>query len=72
MIVDNSGIDYSRMLSFVFGFLVDWKIEPNSLAFSRLRQPLVYDLITKWSRERCQKNKMWRQRQQFLRFYYNK
>ena len=29
MIHDNSGIDYSRMLSFVFGFLVYWKIEPN-------------------------------------------
>ena len=30
MILDNSGIDYSRMLLFVFGFLVYWKIEPNS------------------------------------------
>ena len=31
---DNSGIDYSRMLLFVLGFLVYWKIEPNSHAFS--------------------------------------
>ena len=30
MILDNSGIDYSRMLLFVFGFLVYWKIEQNS------------------------------------------
>ena len=29
MILDNSVIDYSRMLLFVFGFLVYWKIEPN-------------------------------------------
>ena len=32
MIVDNSSIDYSRMLLFVLGFLVYWKIEPNSRA----------------------------------------
>ena len=32
MILDNSGIDYSRILLFVFGFLVYWKIEPNSRA----------------------------------------
>ena len=32
MILDNSGIDYSRMLLFVLGFLVYWKIEPNSHA----------------------------------------
>ena len=32
MILDNSGIDYSRMLLFVLGFLVYWKIEPNSRA----------------------------------------
>ena len=30
MILDNSGIDYSRMSLFVIGFLVYWKIEPNS------------------------------------------
>ena len=30
MILDNSGIDYSRMLLFVLGFLVYCKIEPNS------------------------------------------
>ena len=29
MILDNSGIDYLRMLLFTLGFLVDWKIEPN-------------------------------------------
>ena len=29
MILDNSGIDYLRMLLFVLGFLVYWKIEPN-------------------------------------------
>ena len=33
MIFDNSGIDYSQMLLLVFGFLVYWKIEPNSRAF---------------------------------------
>ena len=71
-ILDNSGIDYSRMLLFVLGFLIDWKIESNSWAFSRLRQHLAYDLITKRSHQSCQKNKMWRQRQQFLMFYFNK
>ena len=38
MILDNFGIDYSRMLLFMFGFLVYWKIEPNSFAFSGLQQ----------------------------------
>ena len=71
MILDNSGIDYSRMLLFVLGFLVYWKIEPNSHAFSRIRQHVVYDLISKRSHLNCQKNKMWLHRQ-FLRFYYNK
>ena len=33
MILDNSGIDYSRMLLFVLGFLVYFKIEPNSGTF---------------------------------------
>ena len=32
MILDNSGIDYSRMLLFVLGILVYWKIEPNARA----------------------------------------
>ena len=32
MILDNSGIDYSLMLLFVFGFLVYRKSEPNSRA----------------------------------------
>ena len=31
MMLDNSGIDNSRML-FVLGLLVYWKIEPNSRA----------------------------------------
>ena len=57
MILDNSGIDYSRMLLFVFVFLVCWKIAPNSRAFSRLGQHLAYDLITKLSRQSCQKTK---------------
>ena len=47
MILDNSAIDYSRMLLFVLGFLVYWKIEPNSLTFTRIRQHVVYDLISK-------------------------
>ena len=36
MMFDNAGIDYSRMLLFVFSFLIFGKIEPNSHAFSRL------------------------------------
>ena len=32
IILDNSCIDYSRMSLFVLGFLVYWKIEPNSRA----------------------------------------
>ena len=32
MILVNSAIDYSRMLFFVLGFLVYWKIEPTSQA----------------------------------------
>ena len=72
MILDNSGIDYSRMLLFVLGFLVYWKIEPNSHAFSRIWQHVVYDLISKQSNLNCQNNKMQHHRKQFLRFYYNK
>ena len=53
MILDNSGIDYSPMFLFVLGFLVYWQIEPNSQAFSRIRQHVVYDLISKWSHLRC-------------------
>ena len=57
MILDNSGIDYSRALLFVLGFLVYCKIEPNSYsyAFSRIRQHMVYDLISKWSHLNCEK-----------------
>ena len=58
MILDHSGIDYSRMLLFVLGFLVYWKIEPNSHAFSRVGQHVVYDLISNRSHLNCQKNKM--------------
>ena len=72
MILDNSGIDYSRMLLFAPDFLVYWKVEPNSHAFSRIRQHVVYDLISKRSHQNYKKKKMWRHRQQFLRFYYNK
>ena len=57
MILDNSGIDYTLMLLFVFGFLVYWKIAPISRAFSRLRQHLVYFVITKRSRHCCEKTK---------------
>ena len=55
MILDNSGIDYSRVLLFELGFLVYWKIEPNSYAFSPIRQHVVYDLISKRSHLNCQK-----------------
>ena len=68
MILDNSGIDYSGILLFVFDFLVYWNIEPNYRAFSCLRQHLVYDILTKRSRQSSQKNKIWCQRNQFLRF----
>ena len=47
MIVDNSGIDYSLMLLFVFGFLVYWKIEPYSPAFSRLNYTAVTSKLSK-------------------------
>ena len=36
MILDNSGIDYLRMVLFLFGFLVNWKIEPNSCELNSL------------------------------------
>ena len=49
MMLDHSGIDYSLMLLFVLGFLVYWEIQPNSHAFSSIRQHVVYDLILKWS-----------------------
>ena len=71
IIRDNSGIDYSWMLLFVLGFLVYWKIEPNSHVFSHIRQHVVYDLISKRSHLNCKKKKMWCHRQ-FLRLYYNK
>ena len=71
MILDHSSTDYSRMLLFVFGFFVYWKIEPNSLASGNT-------WFTTWLQSghvKVVKNqipKMRRQRTQFLRFYYNK
>ena len=68
MILDDSGIDYSRMLLFVLGFLVYLKIEPNSRASGNT-------WFATWLQtghvncQSCQKNKMWRQIQEFLRFY---
>ena len=58
MVLDNSGIDYSLLLLFMLGFLVNWKIEPNSHAFSRIQKHVVYDLNSKRSQLNCQKNKM--------------
>ena len=55
MILDNSGIDYVRMLLFVFGFLSYWNISPNSRAFSRPRQQLLYYVMTKRPRQCGQK-----------------
>ena len=46
MILDNSGIDYSRMLLFVLGFLVYWKIEPNSPASGNSWFRLDYKPVT--------------------------
>ena len=43
MTLDNSGIDYSRMLLFVLGFLVHWKIFLFTRAFSLL---LDYKAVT--------------------------
>ena len=37
---NDTGIDYARMLLFVLGFLVYWKISPNSYSFLAMR---VYD-----------------------------
>ena len=52
MILDNSGIYYSLMLLFVLGFLVYWKIEK---ILEPSATPVVYDIITKLSRQSCQK-----------------
>ena len=46
MILDNSGLDYARMLKFAFGFPVYCKISPNYPAFSRLRQHVDYKAVT--------------------------
>ena len=45
MILDNSGIDYARILLFLFDFRVYFKTEPNSRAFPSLRQHLIYDIL---------------------------
>ena len=57
MIFDNSGIDYSRMLLFVFGFLFTGKLN-QILAPSATWLQSGHIKVLK-------KNKMWRQRQQF-------
>ena len=49
--IDNSGIDYARMLLFVS--LVYWKMKANCLTFSCLSQHL-----TKLSHQCYQRNKM--------------
>ena len=68
MILDNSGRLFTNVIIRAwFSCLLE-----NWTKLSRLWQHLVYDLITNRSRQTCQKNKMWRQRQQFLRFYNNK
>ena len=46
MILDNNGIDYSRMLLFLLGFLVYWKIEPNSAPLATPRLRLDYKPVT--------------------------
>ena len=68
MILDNSDIDYSLMLLFVYGFLVSWKIEPNSRAS---RNTWCTTWLQRGHVKVVKKNKMWCQRQQFFRFYYN-
>ena len=47
MILDNSGIDYLRMLLFVLGFLVYWKIEPNYHALNQI-EPNYHAIIRTW------------------------
>ena len=68
MILDNSGIDYSRMLLFVLDFLVYWKIERILEPLTTPGLRLYYKPVT----SKLSKNKMSRHRQQFLMFYYNK
>ena len=46
LILDNYGIDYSRMLLFVFAFLVHWKIELNSRASGKTGLRLDYKPVT--------------------------
>ena len=46
MMLDNSDIDYSRMLLFVFGFLVYWKIKPNFRASGNTGLRLDYKAAT--------------------------
>ena len=46
IILDNSGIDYSRMLIFVRGFLVYSKIEPNSHASGNTWFTLDFKAVT--------------------------
>ena len=67
MTLDYSRIYYSRILLFVVGLLVYWKIEPNS-------RPSGNTWFTNWLQTGHVKvvKKKWHHRQQFLRFYYNK
>ena len=44
MIVDNSGLDCARMLLFMFGFLVTWKISTNSRTYS-IGPPATPDVL---------------------------
>ena len=44
MILDNSDIDYSRMLLFVLGFLVYWKILQNKALTSKLSKKIKCDI----------------------------
>ena len=55
MTFDNFGIDYFTNVIIRVWFSRLLGIEPNSRAFSRLRQHLAYNLITKWSCQSCQK-----------------
>ena len=64
MILDNSGIDYSRMLLFVLGFLVYWKIEPNSRASGNT----WFTTSLRTGHMKVVKKKMRRHRQQFSGF----
>ena len=55
VILDNSGIDYSQILLFLLGFLVYWKIEPNSHASGNTGLRLDYQsVMSKLSKKKCE------------------